>query len=77
MKLLIDIPEWLYQDVQEYLHPSSLDKAIMNGVLLDDMKAKIEDNAVKDVNGEGFIFLGRLLRILDNTDESIQQGGTQ
>lgn len=72
MKLLIDIPEWLYQDVQEYLHPSPLDKAIMDGVLLDDMKAKIEDNAIKDATGEGFIFLDRLLRILDNTDESIQ-----
>lgn len=72
MKLLIDIPKWLYQDVQEYLHPSPLDNAIMNGVLLDDMKAKIEDNAIKDVNGEGFIFLDRLLRILDNIDESTQ-----
>lgn len=35
MKLLIDIPEWLYQDIQEYLHPSPLDKVIQNGVLLD------------------------------------------
>ena len=35
MKLLIDIPEWLYQDIQEYLHPSPLDKVIQQGVPLD------------------------------------------
>ena len=35
VKLLIDIPEWLYQDIQEYLHPSPLDKVIQQGVPLD------------------------------------------
>ena len=34
MELIIDIPEWLYQDIQEYLHPSPLDKVIQNGIPL-------------------------------------------
>lgn len=32
----------------------------------DDVKEEIADKAIKDANGEGFIFLGRLLRIFDN-----------
>lgn len=43
MKLIIDIPEWLYQDIQEYLHPSPLDKVIQNGILLDDIKTEIAE----------------------------------
>ena len=42
MKLLIDIPEWLYQDIQEYLHPSPLDKVIQNGIPLEDIQAEIK-----------------------------------
>lgn len=34
--------------------------------LIEDLKAEIVDKAIKDASGEGFIFLGRLLRILDN-----------
>ena len=40
--------------------------SIKNGIPLDDVKAEIFDKAIKDSNGEGFIFLGRLLRIFDN-----------
>ena len=34
MKLIIDIPNWLYADMKEYKHPDVLDKAILNGVPL-------------------------------------------
>ena len=34
MKLIIDIPEWLYADMKDYKHPDVLDKAILNGIPL-------------------------------------------
>jgi len=43
MKLLIDIPEWLYQDIQEYLHPSPLDKVIQNGIPLPKRHGRLID----------------------------------
>lgn len=50
MKLLIDIPEWLYQDIQEYLHPSPLDKVIQNGIPLPKNHGRLIDaDYLKDV----------------------------
>ena len=43
MKLIIDIPEWLYQDIQEYLNPSPLDKAIQNGIPLPKVHGRLID----------------------------------
>lgn len=78
MKLIIDIPEETKQvfDKAEsndlkggyYDHGGVIGKAIQNGIPLDDVKAKIVDRAIVSTNGtdvDGFIFLGRLLRIFD------------
>lgn len=73
VKLIIEIPRDLHEDLKSgkiYYSlceaPQGLVEGIRNGTPLDDVKAEIIDKAVKDVNGEGFIFLGRLLRIFDN-----------
>ena len=34
MKLLIDIPDWYYHEVQEFKHPNFIDKAIRGGIIL-------------------------------------------
>lgn len=73
VKLIVEIPKYLHEDLKSgkiYFSlceaPQGLVEGIQNGTPLDDVKAEIIDKAVKDVNGEGFIFLGRLLRIFDN-----------
>lgn len=57
MELLINIPEWLYQDIQEYLHPTPLDKVIQNGIPLpEEHGALIDADALKleiaDISGD-------------------------
>lgn len=68
MKLIIDIPdnEYKYTCERTLSDRTFWDDAIRKGTPLDDVKAEIFDKAIKDANGEGFIFLGRLLRIFDN-----------
>ena len=74
MKVIMDVPDNVYEWVKNTgkfgIYRFNTAKAIKNGIPLEDVKAEITDKAIKDVNGEGFIFLGRLLRILDNRDES-------
>lgn len=42
VKLVIEIPIWLYEETKEFLHPDVLDTAIKNGVPLDDIIADID-----------------------------------
>ncbi len=75
IKLIIEIPKEAKQAFDKaesndlkggyYDHGGIIGKAIQNGIPLDDVKTEIIDKAIKDSNGEGFIFLGRLLRIFD------------
>ena len=32
MKLVIDIPDWYYKDIQEFKHPNFVDKALLDGI---------------------------------------------
>lgn len=41
MKLIIEIPKWYYEETKEFKHPTLIDKAILNGTPLDDVKAEI------------------------------------
>lgn len=74
VKLIIEIPADVYRTVHKHksciLTTKQDDQEILigvrKGILLDDVKAEIIDKAIKDKDGEGFIFLGRLLRIFDN-----------
>lgn len=34
MRLVIDIPDWYYSELQEFKHPDFVDKAIRDGVIL-------------------------------------------
>lgn len=34
MRLVIDIPDWYYDELQEFKHPDFIDKAIRDGVIL-------------------------------------------
>lgn len=34
MKLVIDIPDWYYNELQEFKHPNFVDKAISDGIIL-------------------------------------------
>lgn len=34
MRLVIDIPDWYYAELQEFKHPDFVDKAIMDGIPL-------------------------------------------
>lgn len=63
VKLIIEIPKYYLECPQNY---TCLAECVRRGTPLDDVKAEIVDKAIKDANGEGFIFLGRLLRIFDN-----------
>jgi hypothetical protein len=70
VKLIIEIPKDYYEiikhEVEHHLTDYRPLEIIGNGIPLDTVKAEIVDKAIKDANGEGFIFLGRLLRIFDN-----------
>ena len=44
MKLIIDIPEEIYIEKKEDYIGDTLDRAIANGIPLEDIKAEIEDN---------------------------------
>ncbi len=35
VKLIIEIPEWYYEETKEFKHPTLIDKAIINGTPLD------------------------------------------
>lgn len=49
VKLIIEIPEWYYEETKEFKHPTLIDKAIINGTPLDsvikDIKAEIDRTA--------------------------------
>lgn len=50
MKLIIDIPEWYYHEVQEFKHPNFVDKAIMDGIILPKGHGRLIDaDYLKDV----------------------------
>lgn len=49
----------MYALSQAFLHGKYLSD------VLDDIKGDIFENAIKDVNGEGFIFLGRIPKIIN------------
>ena len=50
MKLIIDIPEWLYADMKDYKHPDVLDKAILNGIPLTKGHGRLIDaDYLKDI----------------------------
>ena len=75
MKIVIDIPEKTVNEIKDnvmFADNISSDirwdvtNAIVNGTPLDDVKSEIMDKAFKDANATGFIFLGRLWKILDN-----------
>lgn len=70
VQLIIEIDKDKYERCKERklwsYDAEILEGAVAMGIPLDDVKAEIVDKAIKDANGEGFIFLGRLLRIFDN-----------
>lgn len=69
VKLIIEIDKDRYNKIinnAKYACPTGLDSIIANGIPLDSVKARIMDNAFKDANETGFIFIGRLWRIFDN-----------
>ena len=69
MKLIIDIPEWYYKEVKEFKHPVLIDKSIMNGVPLDDVKAEMQKLADDPWNmSVGSVSQGieDVIEILDN-----------
>ena len=74
VKVIIEIPKDYYEiikhNVENHLTDYRPFEIIGNGIPLDDVKAEIVDKAIKDASGEGFIFLGRLLRIFDNIAKS-------
>ena len=72
VKLIIEISEHQYEICKQALKNfgdrpiTECEFAIAVGTPLDTVKEEIIDKAIKDANtGEGFIFLGRLLRIFD------------
>ena len=72
VKLIVEIDEHQYEICKQALKdPTSrpiteCEFAIAVGIPLDTVKEKIIDNAFKDANETGFIFIGRLWRIFDN-----------
>ena len=55
MKLIIDIPEWYYNEVKEFKHPVLIDKSIMNGTPFDSV---IEDIKADINNIDSMTFIG-------------------
>ena len=49
MKLIIDIPEWYYHEVQEFKHPNFVDKAIMDGIILPKRHGRLIDADALDI----------------------------
>lgn len=45
MKLIIDIPDWYYKELQEFKHPDFVDKAIIDGIPLTKLTFEIEELA--------------------------------
>lgn len=78
VKIIIEIPKETKQifDKTESNNLGIIGRAVKNGIPLDDVKEEIVDKAIKDANGEGFIFLGRLLRIFDNIGKA-EKGGKE
>ena len=48
VKLIIEIPEWYYEETKEFKHPTLIDKALINGTPLDDVKAEIDYERNRD-----------------------------
>ena len=45
IKLLIELPKWYYEELKTFIHPTMIDKAIINGVPADQIGKKLSEGA--------------------------------
>jgi hypothetical protein len=45
MRLVVDIPDWYYKELQEFKHPTFIDKALIDGIPLTKITSEIEELA--------------------------------
>ena len=50
IKLLIELPKWYYEELKTFIHPTMIDKAIINGIPLPKNHGRLIDaDYLKDV----------------------------
>ena len=68
MKLIIDIPEDMHEQIKDGYVPLGISKYLKNGIPLDDVKAEIETlrEGEQQIYGkESWNFVGKCLEIID------------